>query len=72
MEAFAHRERDIDLFGVERHPTRDEGHLIESVGAARTPADPDLEARVLPGNYFSGFDLALFQGVFTPMVGGVR
>jgi hypothetical protein len=72
MEAFAHRKRDIDLFRIERYATRDKGDLIESVCAARTPADPDLQARLLPGNCFSGFDLALFQGVFTPMVGGVR
>jgi hypothetical protein len=72
MEGFTHRKRDIDLFGIERYATRDEGDLIESVCAPRTPANPDLEARLLPGNYFTGFDLALFQGVFTPMVGGVR
>ena len=72
MEAFAHRKRDIDLFGVERYPTRDEGHLIESVGAARTPADPDLEARVLPGNHSAGFESALIQGCVYSNGGGVR
>ena len=72
MEAFAHRKRDVNLFRVESYASRHQRDLIETVGAPCPPADPYLEARVLPGNCFSGFDLALFQGVFTPMAGGVR
>ncbi len=72
MEVLAHRESDVDLFGVECYAPGHERHFVESVRAARSPANPDLEARLLPGKCFTGFDLALFQGVFTPMVGGVR
>jgi hypothetical protein len=72
MEVLTHRESDVDLFRIERYAARHERDLIESVRTTRSPAYPYLEARLLPGKCFSGFDLALFQGVFTPMVGGVR
>ena len=72
MEVLAHRESDVDFFGIERHAPRHERHFVEPVRAARSPANPYLEPRLLPRKCFSGFDLALFQGVFTPMVGGVR
>jgi hypothetical protein len=72
MEVLAHRESDVDFLRVERHAPGHERYFIESVRAARSSASPYLKARLLPGKCFSGFDLALFQGVFTPMVGGVR
>jgi hypothetical protein len=70
FEAVAHRKGDVDLFGIERDAARNEGDLVESVSAARPPADPYLEARLLPGNHSAGFESALIQGVFTPMVAG--
>jgi hypothetical protein len=72
MEVLAHREGDVHFFGVERDAPWHERDFVESVRAPRSPAYPYLEARLLPGKCFSGFDLALFQGVFTPMAGGVR
>jgi hypothetical protein len=66
----AHQERDVDLVGIEGDAARDEGNLVEPVRAARPPADPYLEARLLPGNRSAGFEPALMQGVFTPMVAG--
>jgi hypothetical protein len=72
MEVLAHRERDVDLFGVEGYTARHERDFVEAIRAASPPADPYLEARLLPGKCFAGFDLGLFQGVFTPMVGGLR
>jgi hypothetical protein len=66
----AHRKRDVDFVGIQSHAAGDERDLVESIGAASPPADPYLEARLLPGNYSAGFDPALIQGVFTPMVAG--
>ena len=68
-EAIAHRKRDVDLVGIERHATGHKCDLIEAIRPARAPPDPDLEARLLPGNRFSGLDPALVQGVFTPLNG---
>jgi hypothetical protein len=66
----AHRKGDVDLVGIERDAAGDERYFVEAVCAARPPADPDLEARLLPGSRSAGFDPALMQGVFTPMVAG--
>src|SRR5258708_871916 len=70
LEAVAHRKRDVDLVGIERDAARDERYFVEAICAARAPADPDLEARLLPGSRSAGFEPALMQGVFTPMVAG--
>ncbi len=43
MEAFAHRKRDVDLIGIEGHTTWHERNFIESIGAARSPAYPNLK-----------------------------
>src|SRR5438874_13425031 len=69
LEALAHREGDVDLVGIERYAPRDERNLVESVSPPRAASHPDLEARLLPGNFFSGLQPALIQGVFTPMNG---
>src|SRR5467141_1787706 len=65
-ETVTHRKRYVDLVGVERHAARHERDFVEPVSATRAPPDPDLEARLLPGNLFSGLQSALIQGVFTP------
>jgi hypothetical protein len=70
LEAIAHRKRDVDFFWIEGDSAGDEGDLVESIRTARPPADPDLEARLLPGCDAAGFEPALIQGVFTPMVAG--
>ena len=69
-EALAHREGDVDLVGIARHAARHESDLVEAIRAPRPPPNPYLEARLLPGNCFSGFDPALIQGVFTPLEWG--
>jgi len=66
----AHRERDVDLVGVERDAAGYERDLVETVGASRAPPDPDFEARLLPGKRFAGCEPALIQGVLTPMAAG--
>jgi hypothetical protein len=70
FEVVAHRKRDVDFFGIESDAARDKRDLVESVRAASPPADPYLEARLLPGCNSAGFEPALIQGVFTPMVAG--
>jgi hypothetical protein len=70
VEAIAHRKSDVDLFGVEGDSARHKRNLVESVSAPGPPSDADLEARLLPGNCSAGFEPALIQAVFTPMVAG--
>jgi hypothetical protein len=70
VEAVAHRKRDVDFLGVEGDAARHKCDFVESVGAARPPPDADLEARLLPGYCSAGFEPALIQAVFTPMVAG--
>ena len=72
LEMLAHREGDVDLVGVERDAAGDQRDLVESISAARPPADAYLQARLLPGSRFRGFRPALIQGVFTPMAAGFR
>src|SRR5207248_11355373 len=69
VEAMSDRERDVDVVGIQGAAARDESDLVETVCAARSPPDPYLQARLLPGNLLSGFDPALIQGVFTPLNG---
>jgi len=70
METLAHRKRDVDFLGVEGDAARHQGDLVESVRPACPPSDADLKARLLPGYRSAGFEPALIQGVFTPMVAG--
>ncbi len=70
LEAVAHRKGDVDFFRIEGDTARDEGDLVESIRATGPPADSYLEARLLPGCNSAGFEPALIQGVFTPMVAG--
>jgi hypothetical protein len=70
MEAIAHRKRDVDLVGIERDATGDQRDLIETISASCATPDPDLQARLLPGNRFTGCEPALIQGVLTPMAVG--
>jgi hypothetical protein len=66
----AHRKGDVDFVRIESDAARDERNFVESISAACPPADPYLEARLLPGSCSAGFEPALMQGVFTPMVAG--
>jgi hypothetical protein len=70
LEAIAKRKGDVDLVGIERDPAWHQGDLVESIRPAGPPTDSYLEARLLPGNHSAGFEPALIQGVFTPMVAG--
>src|SRR5258708_12089225 len=72
LEAVAHRKGDVDFFRIQADTARDEGDLVESIRAAGPPADSYLEARLLPGGNSAGFEPALIQGGFTPMVAGGR
>src|SRR5690348_3905 len=73
MEAFAHRERDVDLVGIQRHAARHQCDLVEAVGSAGPPPDADLQSgalpRLLPGDVLTGLESGLLQGVLTPMNG---
>jgi hypothetical protein len=42
-EALTHRKGNVDLFGIKGHTAGDKRDLVETVSAARTAADPDLE-----------------------------
>jgi hypothetical protein len=70
LEAVAHRKGDVDLVGIQRDAAGDQRYFVEAISAARPPADPNLKARLLPGNRSAGFEPALMQGVFTPMMAG--
>jgi hypothetical protein len=70
MKAVAHRKGDVDLIGVEGDAAWHQGDFVESIRPACPPSDADLEARLLPGYRSAGFEPALIQGVFTPMVAG--
>src|SRR5216683_7312224 len=70
LEAVAHRKGDVDLVGIQRDAAGDQRYFVEPISASRPPADPNLKARLLPGNRSAGFEPALMQGVFTPMVAG--
>jgi hypothetical protein len=72
LEPVAHGEGDVDLFGIQRDAARDEGDFVEAISAASPPADPYLEARLLPGNHSAGFEPALIQGCVYSNGGGVR
>src|SRR5581483_5787500 len=52
--AIAQREGDVDLVRVERHAARDEGDLVEAIGAARAPANAYLESELLRRKGLSG------------------
>ena len=69
-EPLAHRKSDVDFVWIERYATRHQRDFVEAIRAAGTAPDPDLEASLLPGSCFSGFDPALIQGVFTPLEWG--
>jgi hypothetical protein len=70
VKAVAHRKGDVDLIGVQGDAARHEGDLVESIRPASPPPDADLQARLLPGYCSAGFEPALIQAVFTPMVAG--
>ena len=70
LEAVAQREGDVDLVWVKGHASWHERDLVETIRAASVTADPNLEARLLPGNHSAGCEPTLIQGVLTPMAVG--
>src|SRR5260370_33071619 len=66
-KAIAHRNRDVDLVGIERDTTGYQRDLVKTEGASRAPHDPVLEPRQLPAPRVTACKPAMIQARFTQL-----